>query len=95
MCNSLYNKYYSEGYPKIPPVKIYINSIDIVKAYNHINYKFKYVCGYEILYYNSLLSPRNWKPEYDIREILKEIIRLIDYDELYTNFKKTLNILED
>ena len=52
--------------------EIYINSIDIVNAYNHINYKLKYLCGFEVLYYNSLLCPKNWKEDYDIREILKD-----------------------
>jgi len=70
--------YYNNLYPHNCPTKIQINGINMIDIYNDI------ISKNNDLFKKSLLSWfNNWTDQYSIRDIIDEVIKIIEYKELY------------
>ena len=88
--NFIYNKYkytiyihYSKNYPFRGPDKIFINNYNIFTLYDDILNNNKFIIKDEDLCYKSLLCSQNWSLNKTINDLMKEILKIIDYKQLY------------
>ena len=92
--NFFYNKleykikiYYDKLYPFQCPIKIEINDNNIFKIYKKIMSKNSTVLNNNCLCCESLLCNYNWNTSKNIFDILQEIKKVIDYNELHIKRK--------
>lgn len=87
-----YNKYY----PLEPPQKILINDVNIYTVYNNIIkrchnllYNYTNICDINSINIlnKSLLHSSNWRISCNIKELLVEILKVIDYKNLYIEIR--------
>ena len=95
--NFFYNKleyvikiYYNNLYPLQSPLKLEINDNNIFTLYKKIISENSTLFNNNCLYCESLLCNSNWNTSKNIIDILKEIKKVIDYNELYIK-RKLLN----
>tara|TARA_A100001015_G_scaffold260777_1_gene305805 strand:+ start:1281 stop:1742 length:462 start_codon:yes stop_codon:yes gene_type:complete len=98
--NIFYNKleykikiYYSKFYPFDCPLKLEINNNNIFNIYKKIILKNSELLN-NCLCCESLLCKNNWNISKNIIDILKEIKKVIDYDQLYIKRKLINKIAE-
>lgn len=82
--------YYNRFYPFQPPSKLEINNIDLFTIYKKIINKNTELLNNSCLCCKSLLCNSNWKISNNINDILEEVKKVIDYNELYIK-RKLLN----
>ena len=82
--------YYSNFYPFKSPLKIEINNYNIFTLYKKIMSKNSTLLNNNCLCCESLLCNSNWDVSKNVIDILKEIKKVIDYNELYIK-RKLLN----
>ena len=95
--NFFYNKleyeikiYYNKLYPFQSPLKLKINDNNIFNMYKKIMSENRTLLNNNCLCCQSLLCNSNWDISKNIIHILKEIKKVIDYNELYIK-RKLLN----
>lgn len=95
--NFFYNKleyeikiYYGKLYPFECPLKLEINDNNIFSLYKKIMSDNRTLLNNNCLCCESLLCNNNWDTSKNIIHILKEIKKVIDYNELYIK-RKLLN----
>ena len=82
--------YYNKLYPFQSPLKLEINNKNIFNMYKKIMSENSTLLKKNCLCCESLLCNSNWNISKNIIHILKEIKKVIDYDELYIK-RKLLN----
>ena len=81
------NIYYNKYYPHEPPKNININNINIQNIYNDIINKNKILFFNRCLYRESNLCLENWNISCNIKYILKEVIKVINYKNLHIEIR--------
>ena len=81
--------FYNKNYPFSPPFKILLNNSNIFQIYRNIIYNNKNIIN-NCLCCKSICS--KWVVIYTLEDILKEIIKIIDYKELYIK-RQLLNLI--
>lgn len=79
--------YYSKLYPFECPLKLEINDNNIFNIYKKIMSENRTLLNNNCLCCESLLCNSNWNISKNLIHILKEIIMVIDYNELYIKRK--------
>ncbi len=75
------NIYYSKNYPFIKPSKIELNNCNILDIYKNIMIKNNDLIKEKDN--NFYICSNNWSVNYTIENILNQIIKIIDYNDLY------------
>lgn len=74
--------YYKNNYPFIPPVKLLLNGSNIFQIYKTIMTDNSDIIK-DCMYSKSLLCNNKWLVMNTIKNIIEEILKIIDYKDLY------------
>jgi len=87
------NIYYNKYYPFEPPQNINVNNINIQNIYTDIINKNKILFANRCLFCESDLCSQNWDISYNIKYILKEVIKIINYKNLHIEIRLLNSII--